>query len=417
MFKAGILFKLAWRNVWRHRRRSLISVASIAFGLALALFFLSLADGVYAQMINDAVRMNAGHFTCQHPAYADAPAVDLVVDDVEALREAMARLDGVVATKALILGQGVAKSGRGVSGVAVMGIEPEAEAVQSPIAKNIVAGRYLAGDVRRKIVVGVGLAERLALAVGSKLVLTSNNAEGELVEELFRVQGIFRIGSDELDRHLVQLPIGSARHFYGLSPDTATQVGAVVEPVERRDEVMAHFAASVAKRPVVVLPWEEILPELASYVRIDRSSNEVFQGIIIFLCLFTIVNTILMSVLERTREFAMMLALGTSLRALRWQIFVEATLMGLMGVLLGLSLGGTAAYVIEVNGLDISTLVGEDISVSGFAVDTLIRARVTPAVVLGLGTVVQVATMSVGLLATSRVAKISVTDVLRAQAN
>ena len=170
---------------------------------------MSFADGVYGQLVDDATRMHGGHFTLEHPDYRDAPAVDLFVEGVAQKRAQLEKIPGVVGTKAAVLAQGVLKSAAGALGVSVMGVEPAKEAATSPIAKRLVAGSYLESGDRRKVVIGVKLAERLKVKVGKKLVVTTNNASGELVEELLRVKGIFAIGADEVDAYFVQVPLNT----------------------------------------------------------------------------------------------------------------------------------------------------------------------------------------------------------------
>ena len=155
------------------------------------------------------------------------------------------------------------------------------------------------------------------------------------------------------------------------------------------------------------------MPELATYVKLDGGGNYVFMGILIGLSLFTIFNTILMSVLERTREFAVMLALGTHPWRLRAQVLIESAMMAVVGVSTGLLWGGLLAYWLEVEGVDPKALYGEGMTVGGVALDTRIYADVTPAILFWLGLVVFVAIMLTSLLTMRRAAHIPVADVLR----
>ena len=271
------LLLICWRSLWRNKRRTIISVSAISLGLSFAVFFLALGDGIYEQMIEDTVRMNGGHFTIEHPEYRQAPAIDLVVSDTDKLRRQLGMLKGVRSTKALVVGQGVAKTSTASTGVAILGIEPSAELATSPLAKRLVRGQYLADKDQRKVVIGSNMAERLKLDIGKKIVIVSTNTDGDMVEELVRVKGIFKMGSPELDGHLLQLPIDFARQFYGLEEAQATQVGVVVSNPKLRDMVMEQYAA-VAPRGTVVLPWEEVLPDLANYVRLDRGLQPGVSG-------------------------------------------------------------------------------------------------------------------------------------------
>ncbi len=391
------LVRLAWRSIWRNKRRTIITVASIGLGLSFAVFMIALADGVYAQLVDDAVRMQAGHVILEHPGYRVAPSVDLVVRHVQRLREAINHLPGVERTQALVVSQGVARSGRGAVGVMVLGVEPEAQAGSSPLARKIVEGRYLAPSDHGKVVVGRLLAERLEVGVGKKLVLTTNDVRGQMVEDLLRVAGIYETGAPELDGYVIQLPIGRARALFGMSEGEATQVGVILTDPDARQEVLREIRSMVHGDDVEVQPWEKVLPDLATYIRIDRGSNLVFQWIILFLIGFTIFNTLLMSVMERRREFAMLVALGTPLWRIRVQVLIEAGMTGLVGVALGLMLGGGAAWWAQVHGIDLRGLTDQSLTVSSFVMDPMVHARVTASLLTWLGGLVFGATLLLSL--------------------
>ena len=162
-----------------------------------------------------------------------------------------------------------------------------------------------------------------------------------------------------------------------------------------------------------MLPWQEVLPDVASYIKMDKGSNFVFQGILIFLILFTIFNTILMSVLERKREFAMLLALGTQPGSLRLQILAESVFMGLIGCCLGMLLGGLAAYLVNRYGIDMSSFMGESFNISGFAMTTKLHTKMSAAIILTNAAIVFVATVLLSLIPMRHTTKFSIVDTLR----
>jgi putative ABC transport system permease protein len=409
-----MLLRLAWRSVWRHRRRTLITIASIGLGLAVAVFSLTLAEGIYRQLVDDAVRMQAGHVTLEPADYRNTPSVDLRLDHVEALRARVARVPGVEATKLLVQGQGVVSSGAGTAGVSIVGVEPAVEARGSPLPKRLVAGSWLADDLAAtKVVVGALLAERLDLEPGKKLVLTTNDVTGNLVETLFRVQGVFRTGSEEIDGYLVLAPIGAVRRVFGFAPDEATQLGVLLADSTADERVRKGIRAAVPDRSVAVLDWREVLPSLAAFIRLDRTSDRIFQALLLFLVLFTILNTILMSVLERRREFAVQLALGATPALLRGQLLGEAAILGVLGCVVGLGVGGAAAGWVQARGLDLSRLYAQGLSISGFAVDTVVHSHVSPRILLGLAGTVFVATLLASLPAMRRAVRVPLAEVLR----
>ena len=188
--------RLAWRSLWRNKRRTIITVVSIGMGLAFAIFFIAFGDGVYLELIDTGVKMQAGHITLEHPEYRDAPAIDLFLADPAEIRGEIEKFEQVKTTKLLIVGQGVARTGFGTVGVGIMGVEPSIEIHTSPLVGSIIEGRYLEDDDGAMVVVGSELAQRLHLKVGKKLVITTNDAVGALTEQLCRVVGIFETGTE-----------------------------------------------------------------------------------------------------------------------------------------------------------------------------------------------------------------------------
>ena len=166
-------------------------------------------------------------------------------------------------------------------------------------------------------------------------------------------------------------------------------------------------------RDIVVLPWQSVLPELASYIRLNRISRWVFQGLLFVIILFTILNTLLMSVVEREREFAVLLALGTPARQLMGQLFVESAYIGCLGSLAGMVLGAILALDIQVRGLDLASLMPQGITVSGFAISTTIHAKLTPPILYWTGGIVLVSTLLLSLLPMRRIRRVRVAESLR----
>ncbi|MBJ80740.1 MAG: hypothetical protein CMH60_05415 [Myxococcales bacterium] len=408
------LIKLALRNLGRQKRRTFISVGAVGFGLAIALFFLTLGDGIYAKLMEDAVRTNGGNFSFEHPDYRDAPAIDLFVSDVDTKREQIANLPEVETTKLLVLGQGVIKTAHGATAVGIAGIEPDIEKQYSTVAEKITDGAYLEDADKNAIVIGHLLAKRLKVKIGKKVVLSTNNQHGMLAEELFRVKGIFKLGADEADGYLVQIPIKQARAIFDLDQNSATQLGILLKDADDLDKALKKSQAFTTNR-ATLRTWEETLPDLSNYIRTDRGSNQVFQGIMIIICLFTIFNTILMSALERTHEFSVQLALGTPLYMLKIQLVLEAFFLGFFGALFGFLVGGGLAWWVQVHGFDLRLIYefeGE-LEVSGFVFDTIMRAKISKEVVLVLCGGVWLSTILMSLVPIQRLKNIPIAKVLR----
>ena len=405
--------RLAWRSLWRNKRRTIITVTSIGMGLSFAIFFIAFGDGVYLELIDTGVKMQAGHITLEHPEYREAPSIDLFLADPAESRREIEKIERVKRTKLLVVGQGVARTGFGTVGVGIMGVEPSVEARTSPIVQSIIEGRYLEDGDGALAVVGSKLARRLHLKVGKKMVITTNDASGALTEQLCRVAGIFETGTDEVDNYLLQTPIAFTRTLFSLPPGSATQLGVILSKPEAQGKVLKKINASIGRNSVKAYPWQEIMPELSSYIRMDKGSNLVFQGILLFLILFTIYNTILMSVVERQKEFAVLLALGTSPGLLKKQIFTESIFLGLMGCGSGIIVGGLASYALQVWGFDLSLFSDEGWSISGVGVSSVIHPHVTVGLLLWMGGIVLGVTLLLSIFPMRKAARVPIVDTLR----
>jgi len=410
-----MIVKLAWRSLWRHRRRTLLTVSSIVVGTALALFFLTMADGMYKKLIDEAVKMNAGYVTVEHRNYSSDLSIGLTVDGVEDLRRLAGGIEGVRSVKVLVQGQAVVSTGSGSAGVGLFGVDPDTERDVSPLALKIVEGRYLEADDERGVVLGARLSERLRLGIGKKLVVTTNDVNGDLVNEMLRVTGVFRIGMEEADGFLIQVPLAVARRIFRLGPDEATRVGLVLDSPKDQSSVLRLLRARLGAGGPAVLPWQEVMPDLAGFMAVDKGFNYVFQAIILFIIGFTILNTILMSVLERTREFATLLAVGTSPLRLRLQIAVESLIIGLLGTGAGLLIGGIGSWYFQIHGIDFSGIYGDESTIVGYAIDPLIKCYVSAGAFALVGGFVMALTLVIGLYPAWRSARISLPDVLRSR--
>jgi len=404
---------LAWRSLWRNRRRTLITLSSIILGLTLVMILVCIGEGVYARLVDDAVRLQGGHVTLMHRGYMDAPSADLYIGRTNVLRNRIEKLSGVERTKGLVLGQALVKTATGAVGAMVMGVEPLVETGTSPLPGRIKEGRYLSGDGGAQAVIGAAMAERLNLRVGSKFVLAANDTRGGMVEELCRVRGIFRMGSDEMDGYLIQVPVGFARRLYGLPKDALTYLGVVLDDSDTRHAVAKLISNMPESSGYSALPWEKVLPEVASYIRLDRTQNYIFQAILMFLVLFTIFNTILMSVLEREREFGVLLALGTAPMRLRVQVFLESVYLNLAGVGGGLLLGGLLVWYYQVHGIDFSRFTRAEMSISGFSMQMMLHPRLTAGILGWIGGLVYAATLLLSLYPVWRSTRMDLAGVLR----
>ena len=189
--KLLMIIKIGWLSIWRNKRRTLISLFSIVIGTGIPTFFVCIAWGFYAGLIDDVARLMSGHVTYEHIDYRNSPSNDLWVDDIQKINKTLNSNAEVLFTKQIVNLQGVAHTAKSSVGISLMGIEPSKEITISFLPETIVEGEYLSEGDGRWVIVGKKLAENLNVNVGKKFVFTTNDVKGELVEELFRVKGIF----------------------------------------------------------------------------------------------------------------------------------------------------------------------------------------------------------------------------------
>ena len=409
-----LITKIGWRSIWRNKRRTLISLFSIIIGTGIPIFFVCIAWGFYAGLIDDVSRLMSGHITYEHVKYRNSPSNDLWVDDIQKINETLNSNAEVLSTKQIVNLQGVAHTAKGSVGISLMGIEPEKEISISFLPDNIIEGNYLSKGNGRWVVVGYQLAKNLNVSVGKKFVFTTNDIKGELVEELFRVKGIFKTGSKEIDGHFVQSDIEIARKIAGLGSDDVSQLGIIVKNPDNHENFLQDLQKSLAKNNGVFLSWQKIMPDVATTIRMDRTAISSFMIMLVVIVLFTMFSTILMSTLERKREFASLLAIGTQQKELKIQIFIETIFFGLIACPLGALLGiGIAKWV---EGYDMMNVVGGkagDMSVGGFGMDTIITPLFSSPLILQISIFFFLAVQLLSILPMYFISHISITDELR----
>ena len=409
-----LITKIGWRSIWRNKRRTLISLFSIIIGTGIPIFFVCIAWGFYAGLIDDVARLMSGHITYEHVEYRNSPSNDLWVDDIQKINKTLNNNAEVLSTKQIVNLQGVAHTAKGSVGISLMGIEPEKEITISFLPETVIEGNYLSKEDGRWVVVGDQLAENLNISVGKKFVFTTSDIKGELVEELFRVKGVFKTGSKEIDGHFVQSDIEIARKIAGLGSDDVSQLGIIVKNPDTHENFLQDLQKSLAKKNGVFLSWQKIMPDVATTIRMDRTAISSFMIMLVVIVLFTMLSTILMSTLERKREFASLLAIGTQQKELKIQIFIETIFFGLIACPLGALLGiGIAKWV---EGYDMMNVVGGkagDMSVGGFGMDTIITPLFSAPLILQISIFFFLAVQLLSIFPMYFISRISITDELR----
>ena len=376
----GVIGLLALRNLRRYLRRTLLTALAMIVGGAMLMFSLSLGDGTHESWIDSGVRMGTGHITIESPDFQVSRKIeDRLSADARAAVEVALR-DPVVAEQITtvstkIIVQGLASSAAGARPVRVMGVEPPAEAEFSTLDEQVVEGRYLEPGDGLAAYVGVDLVESLDLRLGSRLVVTAQDANKEIAGQLVRVVGVFRSGVPAIDQALVHVPLDTVGAWLGSGQDV-TNIGVLVaqsNDVPRlASELRTSLAGLIEGDMIRVMDWREAMPELDAAVAIDDFGNYLIHGILFVIIGFGIVNTVLMSVLHRHREFGLLQALGLTPRQTGVLVLIEGLVLTAFSAVLGISLGVFVTWYFWGDGLDFSSLMSSEMTFSGVVIDPVI---------------------------------------------
>ena len=375
---ARVLVLLAMRNLRRHVRRTVLTSSAMVVGGALLVFTFSLGDGYHEQWIDSGVRLGEGHVTIERPEFRVSRRIEdrLPVEVRRAAEEAFESPEvapRVVATTAKLAVNGLASSAAGARPAQIVAVDPEAEADFSPIDERVIEGRYLAPDDRLAAYVGVDLVDSLELRLGSRFVVQAQDAEREIAGQLLRVVGIFESGVPEVDQSLVHIPLATAGEWLGSAGDV-TNVGVVLDDSTATAAVAGRLERAldelIARGDARVMGWRETNPALGAAVAIDDFGNYLVQGFIFTIIAFGIVNTVLMSVLHRRREFAVLRALGLTPGQTGAIVLVEGLTMTAASGFIGVGIGLAVTLLIAENGLDFSALMDE-MTFSGVLIDPI----------------------------------------------
>ncbi len=375
--RTAALLRLSLRSVGRNARRSALTAAAMALGLALLMFSRALAEGGHEQWIDSAVRLGLGHVAVQAPGFLENGRLEdrLDEDRVTRVEDALAGLDGgalVVSWAPRLSTSGLASSAASALPVRIEGVDPEREQAFSTLPDQRVQGRYLEPGDRLQAFVGIELARRLEIEVGGRFVLTAQTASGQVEGQLVRVAGIFRTGIQEMDEGLVHVPLSTARSWLG-TPGAATTVALLLTSSRHTDAVVAELDRSLdGAAGIRVLGWREASPELDSAVRIDDYGDYVFHGILFAIVALAILNAIMMSVLSRKREFGILQALGLTRAETGLVVFGEGLFLTAASGIAGGVLGFVATWLFFRDGLDFSGLMENTITLSGGIIDPVI---------------------------------------------
>ncbi|HEY0355346.1 MAG TPA: FtsX-like permease family protein [Flavisolibacter sp.] len=358
---------MAWRNIWRNKARSIVIMLSVAIGLLAGISVLALYKGMMKSRVRTVIDSEVSHLQIHHPDFKKEFHPSYILPGANDLLKKVQSYQGVKMAVPRTIAQGMLVTTTSSAGVQINGIVPALEYGASHLKQKMIAGEGFTGNKKNEIVVGQKLANKMKLKTGSKLVLTFTDTSDNLVSSAFRVAGIYRSGNAPLDELNVYVQIATLNELL-LTGDSFHEIAILLNNDE--DLQLVQQEVTNANPSLLVESWKDISPETELMVRTVDEYSYIIMIIILFALAFGILNTMLMSVLERTREIGMMMALGTARLKIFLLILVETVFLTIAGTPFGL----LAAYLItgyyQRKGLDLSGM-GKDMMAS-FGFETTI---------------------------------------------
>ena len=362
-----LIWALAWRNLWRNPRRTLLSAGAVAFMVFILIFVVSMQYGSYDTMVDHGSSVVHGHAQVQRADYVDEPRVRYVLEGAEALAERLRQDDSIKAATARAMSTALASNDETTHGAMVIGVDPVNETRVSWLPGAVDEGRYLATTpnapgIAPEAVIGRVLAKNLGITVGDELVLLGVTPEDGMAVLIANVVGLISSGQPALDRAIVHVPLGlfqeafemrGAAHsvavmyanFNDASVDSDVLKNAITNTLEDSPDALGGA-------PNVAL-WNRLMPEIQGAINSDKASSGILYSVLVILVTFSIANTFVMMLFERTREFGTLLAMGAKPLTLRGTIQLETLLLAGLGGLVGALLGALTTYYVGQAGISL----------------------------------------------------------------
>lgn len=347
---SNIALRLAWRNLWRYKRRSWLTVGAMVFSNCLLVFAISLQFGSYEMMIDNSLQAFSGHIQIQHPGYLDDPKMRYSVDNIVATTTSLREQTGLQSIAARATGFALVSSENRSYGLQIIGVEPDFEPRVSTIPGLITSGRYLRNDNAAEIVIGSVLARNLRVDIGEEITFLGSGFDNSFAAGVATVVGIFDSSLPDLDRNIAQVSLSYFQDSFGMGKHghSITLRARHIDDVTILHKQLSKLLPD--DQDLAIRDWEALQPGLKQAIQTDMASNSFMYIVLVVLVAFSVLNTQLMSVLERTREFGMMMALGVKPGILSRLVLLETALMAGLGFALGVLLGAVITFYISIEG-------------------------------------------------------------------
>lgn len=348
-----MIFSISWRNIWRNKIRSLVIIFSIALGIFAGVISGAFFKGMAEQRINKVIKTELSYIQVHNPGFEQTSDFSNYIINASEITGEIKNIPNVVGASRRISVQSMAASAETASGVLISGIFPEEEEKVTTISKKIIDGKYFEGINRNPVVIGKKLAEKLNVKVRSKIVITIQDLENNITSGAFRVAGIYSTDNNIFDESNIYVRFTDIQKLTGFPENGAHEIAINITNNEKLPEVL-EGVNQITENKLDVKTWKQLSPEMNYLTEAMDMYMYIFILIILMALLFGIINTMLMVVMERTKEIGMLMAIGMNKARVFSMIVLESVLLSLTGGMVGIIIGGVSAKYGESHPIDLS---------------------------------------------------------------
>jgi ABC-type lipoprotein release transport system permease subunit len=347
--------QLGWRNIWRNPRRTTIIMIAVIIGVWSMIFMGAFHRGMFNQMIQNGIATLTGHIQVHHTGYRDDPAIENTMTEPQVVQTALEKhLPPSARWAVRVRVSAVASNARHSGGVTLVGIDPSQEAEVSFIGQAIAEGNYLDPDDEYGIVVGKALADKFETKLGRKLVLMSQDTDREIASRAFRIVGIFRAEMEGTEKHFAFVTLPAAQQMLNLGKGIS-EFSIVLPKRDEVSRVTEALRAALSSSDYEVHTWRELLPLVDTYLSLFDTFMLIWFLVVFIAMGFGIVNTTLMAVFERIREFGLLKALGMKPWWIVRGVLTESCLLLVLGTAVGNLVSFLTVFALSGSGIDLSS--------------------------------------------------------------
>ena len=378
------MLKMAFRNIFRQKRRSLLTALTMLGGYTLAAVAIGFTDGSFNNIVNAFTRSRLGHIQVHARGYLNRPSLNKVIRNYREIGRVIEETPEAEAWAPRVYSAGLASIGERTDAARIIGIDPVLETKATHFDKKITRGRVFSTAASREIILGTGLAQNLKASVGDDVVLVSQAADGSLANDKYRLVGLAETGDLASDRTTMYLHLDDARELLVLD-DTAHEIIVIARSLKKVLGLNSALRGQLASFSVDVLPWQEFAKSFYNAMQADSRGHQILLLVLFIVVAIGVLNTALMSVLERRREYGVLKALGTRPKQVFSLIILEILLLAAISVVVGAGFSYPINLYLSQHQFPITGLISKPITFGGmqyttFTSEVNLRSFVIPAV-------------------------------------